>query len=188
MAETVVQTDHEHGAAPAPPPRGRRGRRTVLVASALVVVAAVAVVGALGLGGGGSQEGSSAPPRSGSTVPVTRTTLTERTTVDGQLGYGTEIPLPVKATGTVTWLPAEGTTVKRRLRACCASRSRTLTPPGGCPRPRPRPVPKASPAEGWSCGRPRRALGVGVPPPGGQDRVGGAVSRRSNSQPTSVSR
>ncbi|MEU1570142.1 peptidoglycan-binding domain-containing protein [Streptomyces collinus] len=113
MAETAVQTDHEPGAAPAPPPRGRRGRRTVLVASALVVVAAVAVVGALGLGGGGSQEGSSAPPRSGSTVPVTRTTLTERTTVDGQLGYGTEIPLPVKATGTVTWLPAEGTTVKR---------------------------------------------------------------------------
>ncbi|MFI9754220.1 peptidoglycan-binding protein [Streptomyces collinus] len=113
MAETAVQTDHEHGAAPAPPPRGRRGRRTVLVASALVVVAAVAVVGALGLGGGGSQEGSSAPPRSGSTVPVTRTTLTERTTVDGQLGYGTEIPLPVKATGTVTWLPAEGKTVKR---------------------------------------------------------------------------
>ncbi|WP_405526540.1 peptidoglycan-binding protein [Streptomyces canus] len=113
MAETVVQTDHERGAAPAPPPRGRRGRRTVLVASALVVVAAVAVVGALGLGGGGAEEGSSAPPRSGSTVPVTRTTLTERTTVDGQLGYGTEIPLPVKATGTVTWLPAEGTTVER---------------------------------------------------------------------------
>ncbi|MDT0479895.1 peptidoglycan-binding domain-containing protein [Streptomyces doebereineriae] len=113
MAETVVQTDHERGAAPAPPPRGRRGRRTVLVASALVVVAAVAVVGALGLGGGGAEEGSSAPPRSGSTVPVTRTTLTERTTVDGQLGYGTEIPLPVKATGTVTWLPAEGTTVQR---------------------------------------------------------------------------
>ncbi|MEU1316259.1 peptidoglycan-binding domain-containing protein [Streptomyces tibetensis] len=113
MAETVVQTDHERGAAPAPPPHGRRGRRTVLVASALVVVAAVAVVGALGLGGGGAKEGSSAPPRSGSTVPVTRTTLTERTTVDGQLGYGTEIPLPVKATGTVTWLPAEGTTVKR---------------------------------------------------------------------------
>ncbi|MFF7309660.1 peptidoglycan-binding protein [Streptomyces sp. NPDC008137] len=112
-AETVVQTDHERGAAPAPPPRGRRGRRTALVASALVVVAAVAVVGALGLGGGGADEGSSAPPRSGSTVPVTRTTLTERTTVDGQLGYGTEIPLPVKATGTVTWLPAEGTTVKR---------------------------------------------------------------------------
>ncbi|MFJ9740069.1 peptidoglycan-binding protein [Streptomyces sp. NPDC101166] len=113
MAETVVQADHEPGAAPAPPPRGRPGRRTVLVASALVVVAAVAVAGALGLGGGGAEKGSSAPPRSGSTVPVTRTTLAERTTVDGQLGYGTEIPLPVKATGTVTWLPAEGTTVER---------------------------------------------------------------------------
>lgn len=111
-AETAVQTDHERGAAPAQP-RGRRGRRTALVASALVVVAAVAVVGALGLGGDGAQEGSSAPPRSGSTVPVTRTTLTERTTVDGLLGYGTEMPLPVKATGTVTWLPAEGTAMGR---------------------------------------------------------------------------
>ncbi|CAM5537121.1 hypothetical protein [Streptomyces afghaniensis 772] [Streptomyces afghaniensis] len=108
-----MQTDHERGAAPAPPPRGRRGRRTVLVASALVVVTAVAVVGALGLGGGGAEDGSSAPPRSGSTVPVTRATLTERTTVDGQLGYGTEIPLPIKSTGTVTWLPTEGRTVKR---------------------------------------------------------------------------
>ncbi|SOR80245.1 MULTISPECIES: peptidoglycan-binding protein [Streptomyces] len=108
-----MQTDHERGAAPAPPPRGRRGRRTVLVASALVVVTAVAVVGALGLGGGGSEDGSSAPPRSGSTVPVTRATLTERTTVDGQLGYGTEIPLPIKSTGTVTWLPTEGRTVER---------------------------------------------------------------------------
>jgi peptidoglycan hydrolase-like protein with peptidoglycan-binding domain len=113
MTETVMQTDHERGAAPAPPPRGRRGRRAVLVASALLVVAAVAVVGALGLGGGGAEDGSSAPPRSGSTVPVTRATLTERTTVDGQLGYGTEIPLPVKATGTVTWLPAESRTVQR---------------------------------------------------------------------------
>ncbi len=111
MTETVTQTDHERGAAPAPPPRGRRGRRTVLVASALVVVAAVAVVGALGLGGGGAEDGL-APPRSGSTVPVTRATLTERTTVDGQLGYGTEIPLPVKSTGTVTWLPTEGRTVE----------------------------------------------------------------------------
>ncbi|MEU0165318.1 peptidoglycan-binding protein [Streptomyces iakyrus] len=108
-----MQTEHERGAAPAPPPRGRRGRRTVLVASALIVVAAVAVVGALGLGGDGAEDGSSAPPRSGSTVPVTRATLTERTTVDGQLGYGTEIPLPVKSTGTVTWLPAEGRTVER---------------------------------------------------------------------------
>jgi peptidoglycan hydrolase-like protein with peptidoglycan-binding domain len=94
------------------PPRGVRGRRTALIACAVVVVAAVAVVGALGLGGG-EEKGPSAPPRAGSVVPVTRTTLTERTDVDGQLGFGTEIPLPVKATGTVTWLPQQGATMER---------------------------------------------------------------------------
>ncbi|MGQ4488142.1 peptidoglycan-binding protein [Streptomyces sp. SAS_281] len=91
--------------------RGARGRRMFVVAGA-VVVAAVAVTGALGLGGGGD-EGPEALPRAGSTVPVTRATLTERTTVDGTLGYGPESPLPVKATGTVTWLPASGTTAER---------------------------------------------------------------------------
>ncbi|MEV4946565.1 peptidoglycan-binding protein [Streptomyces sp. NPDC053755] len=109
----MTHTDDAHGAAlAAPPPRGRRGRRTALIASAVAVVAAVAVVGALGLGGGGEQ-GPGAPPRSGSVVPVTRATLTERTAVDGQLGYGTELPLPVKAQGTVTWLPEAGATVER---------------------------------------------------------------------------
>lgn len=29
------------------------------------------------------------------------------------MGYGTEIPLPVRATGTVTWLPEQGVTVRR---------------------------------------------------------------------------
>lgn len=113
MAETVTHIDDVPGTAPVPPPpRSRRGRRTALITSAVVVVAAVAVVGALGLGGG-EDKGPSTPPRSGSAVPVTRTTLAERTTVDGRLGYGTEIPLPVKATGTVTWLPEEGATVGR---------------------------------------------------------------------------
>ncbi|KKD03991.1 peptidoglycan-binding protein [Streptomyces sp. WM6386] len=93
--------------------RGRPRRRTALLASVgAVVVTAVAVVGALGLGGG-EEEGPSAPSRAGSVVAVTRTTLTERTQVDGRLGYGTEIPLPVRATGTVTWLPEQGATVRR---------------------------------------------------------------------------
>ncbi len=116
MAETVTHTDDELDGGPgtaAEPPRGRPGRRTALIVCAVVVVAAVAVVGALGLGGGGEDEGSGAPPRAGSTVPVTRATLTERTEVDGQLGYGTEIPVPVKATGTVTWLPEPGTVAER---------------------------------------------------------------------------
>ncbi|WP_225647503.1 peptidoglycan-binding domain-containing protein [Streptomyces solaniscabiei] len=105
---TQTEDAHEAGLAPRPP----RGRRTALIASAVVVVAVVAVVGALGLGGGGD-EGPGAPPRSGSVVAVARTTLTERTRVDGQLGYGPELPLPVKAEGTVTRLPRQGATVGR---------------------------------------------------------------------------
>ncbi|MFD4762449.1 peptidoglycan-binding protein [Streptomyces sp. NPDC058439] len=113
MAETVTHIDDAHGTAPLPPPpRRRHRRRTALIASAVVGVAAVAVVGAMGLGGG-QGKGPSAPPRSGSVVPVTRTTLAERTAVDGKLSYGTEVPLPVKATGTVTWLPEQGATVER---------------------------------------------------------------------------
>ncbi|MDX2544204.1 peptidoglycan-binding protein [Streptomyces sp. WI04-05B] len=114
MAETDTVTHFDDDTEPAEtePPRGTRGRRTALIACAVVVVAAVAVVGALGLGGG-EEKGPSAPPRAGSVVPVTRATLTERTDVDGQLGFGTEIPLPVKATGTVTWLPQQGATAER---------------------------------------------------------------------------
>ncbi|NEC85104.1 peptidoglycan-binding protein [Streptomyces sp. SID12501] len=114
MAETGTVTHFDADTEPADtePPRGVRGRRTALIACGVVVVAAVAVVGALGLGGG-EDKSVSAPPRAGSVVPVTRATLTERTDVDGQLGFGTEIPLPVKATGTVTWLPQQGATVER---------------------------------------------------------------------------
>ncbi|WP_424868775.1 peptidoglycan-binding protein [Streptomyces sp. SAI-229] len=107
----MTRIDDGSEAVPGPPPGGR-GRRTALIALAVVVVAAVAVVGALGLGGG-EDESAGAPPRTGSLVEVVRATLTERTEVDGRLGYGTEIPLPVKATGTVTGLPETGTTVKR---------------------------------------------------------------------------
>jgi peptidoglycan hydrolase-like protein with peptidoglycan-binding domain len=96
----------------APPPPGRRRRRTALVAGGITLVLVVAVLGALGLGGGDASD-RSAPGRSGTTVSVTRDTLVDRTTVDGQLGYGTEIPLPIRATGTVTWLPERGTTVRR---------------------------------------------------------------------------
>ncbi|MEV4337513.1 peptidoglycan-binding domain-containing protein [Streptomyces sp. NPDC049590] len=111
MTETVTHIDDEPPKAPTPP-RGRRGRRTALIASAVVVAAVVAVAGALGLGGGDDGE-PGAPPRAGSVVPVTRATLAERTSVEGQLGYGMELPLPVKAQGTVTWLPGTGATVER---------------------------------------------------------------------------
>ena len=102
----------QEGTAPPRAPGRRRRSRTVLLAAACAVVAAVAVAGALGLGGG-DDENPTAPPRAGSTVAVTRATLVERTKVEGTLGYGNEIPLPVKATGTVTWLPEAGATAER---------------------------------------------------------------------------
>ncbi|RAJ69499.1 putative peptidoglycan binding protein [Streptomyces sp. PsTaAH-137] len=79
----------------------------------LVLVAAVSTVGALGLGGGGPDGDSAAPGRGGTAVRVTRETLTDQTEVDGQLGHGPEVPFPVKAEGTITWLPAPGTVVVR---------------------------------------------------------------------------
>ncbi|MFB6837054.1 peptidoglycan-binding protein [Streptomyces sp. NPDC056361] len=109
----------EPAAAPEPPPEGppppyapgRRRSRTVLLATALVTTTAVATVAALGLGGG--ETPTAAPPRADSTVTVTRATLVERTKVEGTLGYGSDTPLPVKATGTVTWLPEAGATAER---------------------------------------------------------------------------
>ncbi|MEU9912434.1 peptidoglycan-binding domain-containing protein [Streptomyces sp. NPDC051001] len=114
MADLADTTDTADPAGAVPlPTRGGPRRRTALIASVgAVVVTAVAVVGALGLGGG-AEEGPGAPSRAGSVVAVSRATLTERTRVDGRLGYGTEIPLPVRATGTVTWLPEQGATVRR---------------------------------------------------------------------------
>ncbi|WP_144120867.1 peptidoglycan-binding domain-containing protein [Catellatospora sichuanensis] len=79
---------------------------------AVLALLAVGVAAALGLGGG------SDPPadrRTGpaATTKVTRQTLVEAITVAGTLGYGPATPVTSNATGTVTWLPAVGATVRR---------------------------------------------------------------------------
>ncbi|MEU5515066.1 peptidoglycan-binding domain-containing protein [Streptomyces griseoaurantiacus] len=91
----------------------RRRRRALLVGAGVLAVAVVVAVGALGLGGDGDAEGTAAPGRSSQVVAVTRATLTERTEIDGRLGHGPQVPFPVRAEGTVTWLPATGATVRR---------------------------------------------------------------------------
>lgn len=91
----------------------RRRRRAVLVGAGVLAVAVVVAVGALGLGGDGGADGTAAPGRSSQVVAVTRATLTERTEIDGRLGHGPQVPFPVRAEGTVTWLPATGATVRR---------------------------------------------------------------------------
>lgn len=90
----------------------RRRRGPLLITAGVLLVAAVSTLGALGLGGGGPDD-AQAPGRGGRLVQVSRETLTDRTEIDGQLGHGPEVPFPVKAQGTITWLPASGTTARR---------------------------------------------------------------------------
>ncbi|MFC6063652.1 peptidoglycan-binding domain-containing protein [Streptomyces ochraceiscleroticus] len=92
---------------------GRRRRGPVLVGTGILLVAGVSTVGALGLGGGGADAGQAGQSRSSQAVPVTRGTLTDQTEIDGRLGHGPEVPFPVKAKGTVTWLPETDRTIRR---------------------------------------------------------------------------
>lgn len=92
---------------------GRRRRGPVLVGTGILLVAGVSTVGALGLGGGGDDAGQAGEGRSSQAVPVTRGTLTDQTEIDGRLGHGPEVPFPVKAKGTVTWLPETDRTIRR---------------------------------------------------------------------------
>ncbi|MFC5801728.1 peptidoglycan-binding protein [Streptomyces formicae] len=105
--------------------RGRRRRpvRTVLIAAAVVATATAGGLAATGALGGGSDDGTAAAPSGPpSTAKVRKTTLTRTETVGGSLGYGEAVPVQAPApaggakgggTGVVTWLPAEGTTIKR---------------------------------------------------------------------------
>ncbi|MFE7262817.1 peptidoglycan-binding protein [Streptomyces sp. NPDC057592] len=112
MTDDEVEAAEEYAGRPG---TRRRGRGPVLIAGGFVLVAAVSVVGALGLGGSsgvGDGDGA-ARSRSSQVVKVGKGTLTRQTEIDGRLGHGPEVPFPVKAEGTVTWLPQTGRTVRR---------------------------------------------------------------------------
>jgi multidrug efflux system membrane fusion protein len=90
--------------------------RRILRGVALVVVS-VSVVGAaaavaFGVGGRGAdaEERGPAPAR---TTTVSRRTLVDQNRVPAKVAYGNATPVNSAATGTVTWLPAPGTVVKR---------------------------------------------------------------------------
>jgi peptidoglycan hydrolase-like protein with peptidoglycan-binding domain len=92
----------------------RRRRLRWLVAGALSVVAvAVLAVVLLGSGSGGHRGAETGVPAGDTTASVTRRTLSESSTVDGTLGYGTTLELYDRVGGTFTWLPSVGAVIGR---------------------------------------------------------------------------
>jgi membrane fusion protein, multidrug efflux system len=90
--------------------RRRRGRALLVAGVAVAAAGGTAAAVALDRGESGTAGGSTLPP---ATAQVQRSTLVDAETVDGTLGYGTETAVTPRLRGTVTWLPAAGSTVKR---------------------------------------------------------------------------
>ncbi|BCJ44833.1 peptidoglycan-binding protein [Actinoplanes ianthinogenes] len=72
--------------------------------------AAFVLVGGLPDGNTPAQAGSSPPA---ATAEVTKQTLVDKESHDGALGYGDTTALAASLSGTVTWMPAAGATVRR---------------------------------------------------------------------------
>lgn len=89
-------------------------RRAVLGAAG-VVVAGGAAAGGWAVASSESSATSAeakAPAVRVGRATIERRTLTDRQTVGGTLGYGTERTVLARGSGTVSWLPAEGSTVR----------------------------------------------------------------------------
>jgi peptidoglycan hydrolase-like protein with peptidoglycan-binding domain len=100
------------GEAPQPgsPRRGRRIGALTAVLAAAVAAAAVALATSRSSPRGSSSTGV---PPSDTTATVTRRTLTESSTVDGTLGYGSPLEIYDRLSGTFTWLPSAGAVIGR---------------------------------------------------------------------------
>ncbi|MDX2851364.1 peptidoglycan-binding protein [Streptomyces sp. PA03-3a] len=91
-----------------------RGRHARLAAGGAAGAAVVALAGAASLGHLGGRSTSSEPAASPpATAEVTRKTMERWITVEGTVTYGAARPLTGHAQGTVTWLPAPGTVLRR---------------------------------------------------------------------------
>ncbi|MFD4247646.1 peptidoglycan-binding protein [Streptomyces sp. NPDC058525] len=132
--DSTESDDGSGGQAPAASRRGKRPLRTSLISIAVLVIAGAGVAAATGvLGGDGDSAASAAPAGPPKTAKVQSASLTRTETVNGNLGYGdaTAVQAPPSASatsastgqggqgaqsngsGVVTWLPAEGATIKR---------------------------------------------------------------------------
>jgi peptidoglycan hydrolase-like protein with peptidoglycan-binding domain len=99
---------------PLPADASRRRRRRLAALAAVIAVAAA--VGAIVLATSGSaahHTSDTGVPPGDTTATVTRRTLTESSTVDGTLGYGSKLEVFDRLAGTFTWLPAVGAQIGR---------------------------------------------------------------------------
>ncbi|WP_405142015.1 peptidoglycan-binding protein [Sphaerisporangium sp. NBC_01403] len=90
-----------------------RPTRTVLAGGSALLAVAVVTAAAIGFGGKSPSASSSTTRALPATAPVTRTTLTRSQQVNGVLGYGASVTVAGRGSGTLTWLPSLGTTIKR---------------------------------------------------------------------------
>ncbi|MGW0660939.1 peptidoglycan-binding protein [Streptodolium elevatio] len=111
----------EPGTAPTPddgladrPSRARRGRRTVVASAAVTAVIAAMTAGAFALRG---QGGADRPARSGplppKTTEVSRQSLKDTRTADGELGFGPTTTVTGRRAGTITAVPESGDRIVR---------------------------------------------------------------------------
>ncbi|MEV4414774.1 peptidoglycan-binding protein [Catellatospora sp. NPDC049609] len=87
-----------------------RWRRVLFGVAAAAVLAAAAAM-STGVFRGGDDRPVGAPTIG--TVQVTRSTITAAMVVDGEIGHGRPSAVTSKAAGTLTWLAAAGSTVRR---------------------------------------------------------------------------
>jgi hypothetical protein len=88
--------------------RGRRRIGAIGALSLAVLMVTVAVV----LSAGGDAEGDESASRSTATTKIERKDLVESEEVDGTLGYADSRNVINRLSGTVTWLPKQGSVVK----------------------------------------------------------------------------
>lgn len=120
-------------AAPAPVRRRRPRTGAALVTAAVVV--AVGAGGAAAIGFGGRDPGTAtASPLPPATAQVTRQTLVDAQTVDGELGYGTTRTAAARRGGTLTWLAPTGGTVKLGQPLYAVDNGKVVLLHGGCRR------------------------------------------------------
>ncbi|MEV4758864.1 peptidoglycan-binding protein [Micromonospora sp. NPDC049559] len=109
---TVPFSDPDETPLPAAGRRRRSRLRGALIALAAVVVAGAGTAAAVGFGGrdAGTAAASGLPP---ATAPITRQTLADEQSEDGELGYGTTRTASARSNGTITALAGTGATIKR---------------------------------------------------------------------------